>query len=127
MNMLRQRNVGPNAPSSGRSGPPSHVNVPQTPSNDHTDFRILPAEKLHDLVHRPKGQKRQKAWIFGLGGIFGLVVAAMFANQNQMLDLAAFQDLNLESIIDVLPAGILRDAKDFQVSTGSFDIVEAQR
>lgn len=127
MNVLRRRNAGSSSSSSAGNGPPSHINIPQTPSNDHTDFRILPAQKLHEIVQGPKGSKRQKAWIFGLGGIFGLVVAAMFANQNQMLDLAAFQDLNLESIIDVLPAGILRDAKDFQVSTGSFDIVEAQR
>jgi phospholipid:diacylglycerol acyltransferase len=115
MNILRQRNVGANAPSSARGGPPSHIDIPKTPSNDHTDFRILPAEKLHDLVHKPKGQKRQKAWIFGLGGIFGLVIAALFANQNKMLDLAALQDINLESIIDVLPAGILSDARDLQV------------
>jgi phospholipid:diacylglycerol acyltransferase len=126
MNILRQRNVGANALSSTRSGPPSQVDTPKTPSNDHTDFRILPAEKLHELVHKPKGQKRQKAWIFGLGGIFGLVIAALFANQNQMLDLAALQDINLESIIDILPAGILSDARNFQVSSDSWRSVERQ-
>src|SRR5690349_2818957 len=106
MNILRRRT----------NAPPSSQEPPQTPSDGHTDFRILPAQKLQEIIHKPKGQKRKNAWIFGLGGIFGLVVAALFANQNQMLDLAALQDINLESIVDVLPAGILRDARDFQVS-----------
>ncbi|KIW05492.1 uncharacterized protein PV09_03376 [Verruconis gallopava] len=113
MNILRRRNVAASSSAPSESRPP-HVDAPQTPSNDHTDFRILPAEKLHEIIHRPKGSKRQKAWIFGLGGIFGIVIAALFAKQNEMLDLAAFSDLNLDSIIDVLPAGILSDAKNFQ-------------
>jgi phospholipid:diacylglycerol acyltransferase len=115
MNILRRRKAGSSSSSSG-SGPPSHLRSPQTPSNDHDDYRILPAQQLSDIVHKPKGSKRQKAWIFGLGGIFGLVIAALFANHNEMIDLAVLQDLNLESIMDVLPAGFLSEARDFQVS-----------
>lgn len=111
MNILRRRKAGPDD-----KGPPSHTEIPHTPSNDHTDYRILPAQKLHEIVHKPKGTKRQKAWIFGLGGIFGIVIAALFANHNQIIDLAAIQDLNLDSFMDVLPAGILSDARSFQVS-----------
>ena len=55
-------------------------------------------------------------WIFGLGGVFGIVVAALFAGHNEMLDLAMLQDLNLDSILDVLPAGMISEARDFQVS-----------
>ena len=112
MNILRRRNAGKTSSKSTAS--------PETPSNGHTDYSILPDQKLKDITAKPKGSKRQKAWIFGLGGLFGLVVAAMFANQNQMLDFAALQDINLESIVDVLPAGILREARDFQVS--QFDV-----
>ena len=123
MNILRRRrNNAIDDTSNGNSNSNDNGNTntalpPQTPSNDHTDFRILPAQKLQEIITKPKGQKRQKAWIFGLGGIFGLVVAALLAaNQNQMLDLAALGDINLESLVDVLPAGILRDARDFQVN-----------
>jgi phospholipid:diacylglycerol acyltransferase len=115
MNILRRRNAASSSASSN-TGTPSHSDAPQTPSNNHTDYRILPAQKLNEITHKQKGSKRQKAWIFGLGGIFGIVIAALFANQNQMLDLAMLQDLNLESIMDVLPAGFMREARDFQVS-----------
>lgn len=59
--------------------------------------------------------KRSKRWqvsIFGLGGLFGLVVAAFFANQHDVINLEGLVDFNMDSLLDVIPAGIVKDAKD---------------
>jgi hypothetical protein len=58
--------------------------------------------------------KRRNGLIFTLGGIFGVFLALFFANQNE-LSLEALMDLNLDALIDVIPAGVLRDAKQFSV------------
>ena len=62
--------------------------------------------------------KRGKRWqlsIFGLGGLFGLFVAAFFANQHDVINLEGLVDFNMESLLDVIPAGIVKDAKDITV------------
>jgi phospholipid:diacylglycerol acyltransferase len=63
--------------------------------------------------------KRRNGLIFTLGGIFGVFLALFFANQNE-LSLEALMDLNLDALIDVIPAGVLRDAKQFSVCDCSF-------
>lgn len=112
MSTLRRRIFGVSSdtpPSSGTS----------TPSGDkNEDLAVVPSkhlEKLAEKARRPKGTKRRNAWIFGLGGVFGIVVAAFFAGNQEMLHLNALTDLNLDSILDVLPAGLIQDAKDLQV------------
>ena len=63
-------------------------------------------------------KKRSKRWqfsIFGLGGLFGLAVAAFFANQHDVINLEGLVDFNMESLLDVIPAGIVKDAKDITV------------
>ncbi|KAF1809380.1 LACT-domain-containing protein [Eremomyces bilateralis CBS 781.70] len=70
-------------------------------------------EKSHHLTRTP-GTRRRNAWIFFLGGLFGLALAAFFARSNDMLDIRALTDINLDSIFDVLPAALLRDAQDLQ-------------
>lgn len=59
--------------------------------------------------------KRRNGVIFVLGGLFGIFIALFFANQNQVISLDALMDLNLESLIDVIPQGILKDAREFSV------------
>ena len=62
--------------------------------------------------------KRGKRWqlsIFVLGGLFGLVVAAFFASQHDVINLEGLVDFNMESLLDVIPAGIVKDAKDITV------------
>lgn len=75
----------------------------------------------HSRLKELKG-KRSKRWqfsIFGLGGLFGLVVAALFANQHDVINLEGLVDFNMESLLDVIPAGILKDAKDITVRRAS--------
>lgn len=59
--------------------------------------------------------KRRNGFIFGLGGLFGVFIALFFANQNEVISFDALMDLNLESLIDVIPAAMVRDAKEFTV------------
>ncbi|KAF7714175.1 Phospholipid:diacylglycerol acyltransferase [Penicillium ucsense] len=68
--------------------------------------------KVKQLVIRPRS-KRRNGFIFVLGGLFGVLVALFFANQQEVISLESLMDLNLESLIDVMPQGIVRDAKAF--------------
>ncbi|KAH1423644.1 hypothetical protein KXV70_002917 [Aspergillus fumigatus] len=61
---------------------------------------------------RPKS-KRRNGLIFALGGIFGIFVALFFANQQDVISLESLMDLNLDTLIDVIPQGIIRDAREF--------------
>jgi phospholipid:diacylglycerol acyltransferase len=69
---------------------------------------------LNVVQPKLKGRKRRFGFIFTLGGIFGLLVAAFLAERNDYVNLDIWQDLNLDSILDVIPAGILKDARDLQ-------------
>lgn len=62
-----------------------------------------------------KRSKRRNGFIFGLGGLFGVFIALFFANHNEVISFDALMDLNLDSLIDVIPAGMVRDAKEFTV------------
>jgi phospholipid:diacylglycerol acyltransferase len=64
-----------------------------------------------------KGRKRRFGLIFLLGGLFGIIVAGYFANHNDVINinLDLLSDLNLDSFFDVIPAGILKEARDISV------------
>lgn len=111
MNFLRRRNLV----ESTNHKAEAITSKPEAPETDG-EFHILGDKKLEKLNKKPKGYKRRTAWIFTLGGLFGLAIAAFFVGNNDYLDLTVFQDLKLDSIFDVLPAGMLREAQDFQVS-----------
>ena len=90
-----------------------------SPSRDGTpdvgeEVQLVPLSKLKKLTTAKKSKR--KSWlIFGLGGLFGLVVAVFFANQQEVIKLEGLLDVNLDSLMDVIPAGIVRDAKDLSV------------
>lgn len=99
-----------------------------TPSNDgnnrdlksQTEEEKLRAEfdgaKVKQLViHPPRRSKRRNGLIFALGGLFGIFIAVFFANQQEVISLESLLDLNLDTLIDAIPQGIMRDAKEFSV------------
>ncbi|KAF2012236.1 LACT-domain-containing protein [Aaosphaeria arxii CBS 175.79] len=110
MSFLRHRFGGGGDSSTEPSREPTPD--PDRPQN----LRVVTAEKLQQLKSkdRPKNGKRKNFWIFGLGGVFGLLVAAFFAGSNDMIDLSGLESMNLESLFDVLPAGLVQDAKQLQ-------------
>ncbi|EER26236.1 Lecithin:cholesterol acyltransferase family protein [Coccidioides posadasii C735 delta SOWgp] len=83
--------------------------IPQDRRSQTVTLRQKPQE---ELVTKRRS-KRRNGLIFGLGGIFGIFLALFFANHNEVISLDALMDLNLDSLIDVIPAGILKDASEF--------------
>jgi len=108
MSSFLRRRFGGNDDSSETSRDP-------TPDPDKpAQLRVINAQKL-DSLQQKKHSKRRNVWIFSLGGIFGLVLAAFFAGSNDMIDLSSLEGVNLNSLMDVLPAGFLKDAQQLQV------------
>jgi phospholipid:diacylglycerol acyltransferase len=111
MSFLRRRFGGANNNDSPiESREPSPKPGETRPSN----LRVITAEQLHTLKKKGKS-KRKNAWIFGLGGLFGLVVAGFFASSNEMIDLKSLENMNLDSILDALPASFVNSAQQLQV------------
>lgn len=118
MSFLRRRLAGD---ASGSSSEPSREPTPDPAQGEQ--YRVVSAEKLHQLSaarqkarQSARGSKRWNLFVLGLGGVIGIVGAGWFAQNNDMIDLPAIADINLDSIADILPAGLLQDARDLQVS-----------
>jgi hypothetical protein len=69
---------------------------------------------VKQLVLKPRS-KRRNGFIFVLGGLFGIFIALFFANQSDVISLDSLMDLNLESLMDAIPQGIVSDVKQFSV------------
>lgn len=76
-------------------------------------MQLVPAAHLQKL--NKKRNKRRQGFVFGLGGLFGIFIAAFFAQRHDVLNLEGLLDINLESVLDVIPAGIVNDARDITV------------
>ena len=127
MSTLRRRIFGTSRgdESSDSSRDASPAPAPKEAGGDA--YRVIPKEKLEKLRAgvKQKGSKRRNAWIFGLGGLFGLFIAGFFASSSGGLDklvtMAGLEDMNLDSILDVLPAGLIREVRDLQVCRKKID------
>lgn len=88
-----------------------------SPSPPSVKVTCAPVQSQPQVQEQPvkRRSKRRNGFIFTLGGIFGVFLALFFANQNEVISLDALTDLNLDALIDVIPAGILNDAKEFSV------------
>jgi phospholipid:diacylglycerol acyltransferase len=82
------------------------------------EVQLIPVSKLKRLT-TSKRSKRGSGLIFGLGGLVGILVAVFFANKQEVLNLESLIDFNLDSILDVIPAGIVKDARDITVRSFS--------
>lgn len=105
MSILRRRFLGDSSSSAEPSREPS-------PAKGEP---VTLVSKSHLKELKRKRSKRWQFSIFGLGGLFGLVIAAFFANQHDVINLEGLVDFNIESLLDVIPAGIIKDAKDITV------------
>ena len=72
-----------------------------------------PTTHVHVVQHVHKTRKRRNTFIFFLGSLFGIVAAGFFASSNDLIDLPEFKDLSMDSLLDVLPAGLVKDMRDF--------------
>ncbi|PSN64490.1 Phospholipid:diacylglycerol acyltransferase [Corynespora cassiicola Philippines] len=111
MSFLRRRFGGGDGENSSSTEPSREPTPdPDRPSN----LRVVTADRLKTLKSRPKHNKRRNFWVFALGGVFGLVVAAFFAESNDLVDLSGLEGMNLESIFDALPTTFVKDAQQLQ-------------
>ncbi|CBX94250.1 similar to phospholipid:diacylglycerol acyltransferase [Plenodomus lingam JN3] len=78
------------------------------------NLRVITTEQLHTLKNRGKHGKRKNAWVFGVGILFGLIGAGFFASNNDIIDFKAMQDVNLESLMEALPASFVKSAQQLQ-------------
>lgn len=78
------------------------------------EVQLVPVSKLKGLTTR-KRSKRRTGVVFGLGGLVGIIVALFFASKQEVISLEGLIDFNLDSFFDVIPAGIVKDAKDITV------------
>lgn len=79
------------------------------PHEDSEPQKELPVMVVENSTKRVK--KRSYTLVFIIGGIAGLLVAILFAN-NQDIVIGDFQ---LSALVDVIPAGILKEATDISV------------
>jgi phospholipid:diacylglycerol acyltransferase len=104
---LRRQPEDPAAKETERSNAGTHSERP-------TSLRVVPEEKL-EAFKQKRTSKRKNLWIFGLGGVFGLLLAAFFAQTNDIIDLPGLDTMNLDNLMDILPAAFIRDAQQLQV------------
>lgn len=93
---------------------PDNISKSGSKSEEHKLRAEFGEAKVKQLVIKPRS-KRRNGFIFLLGGIFGIFVALFFANQHEVISLESLMDLNLDSLIEAIPQGILRDVKEFSV------------
>lgn len=80
------------------------------------DVRLAPVSKImKDADGKPKSRKKRNGFIFFLGGLFGIVAAGFFAQKSDLIGFPELGDLSMDSIMDVLPASFVRDARELAV------------
>ena len=107
MSSLRRRFLGDTSSAETSRAPSPSKGEPVT---------LVSNARLQKLKSAVGKRSKRKQWIiFGLGGLFGIIMAAFFANKHEVINLEGLVDFNLDSLIDVIPAGIINDAKDITV------------
>lgn len=120
---IRRRILGDPSPSGVTSTSPA-VSCETSVSSEaglHPEIKAEPVELSsapvveHQHSKIQLGFKRRTGLIFILGGLFGLLFAGFIANRHDVISLEMLSEMNLEYLMDVIPVGILNDAKAIQV------------
>jgi hypothetical protein len=95
-------------------GAPTQASREASPAKAE-EVRLAPVSKIITDKHH-KTRKRRNGFIFFLGGLFGIVAAGFFAGRNDLIEFPELSELSMDSLIDILPAGFVSDARDLAVS-----------
>lgn len=113
---LRQRIPQGKGKGKGRGSREEEVDVPVETTEDLTPVRgqspIRAGEQVK--VVRPK-RKRKLGAIFLLGSLFGIIAAGFFAKRNDLIDFPEIGELSVDNLLDILPAGLVKDVRDLVV------------
>lgn len=60
-------------------------------------------------------RKRKFGAIFVLGSLVGVIAAGFFAQSTDLIDFPEIGDLSVDNLLDVLPAGLVKDVRDLVV------------
>lgn len=91
-------------------------NIPETKpieSDETSSETSQPTTHVHVVEHAHKTRKRRNTFIFFLGSLFGIVAAGFFASSNDLITLPEFAELSMDSWLDVLPAGLIKDMREY--------------
>lgn len=113
---LRRRAVGADTPS---DSPRTSSRATQQ-DDDGTQLDESQPEsgdnvKIIQHTHKKETRKRRTTFIFLLGSLFGIIAAGFLAKSNDLIDFPEFGDLSMDSLMDVLPAGLVKDMSDLVV------------
>jgi phospholipid:diacylglycerol acyltransferase len=115
-NFLRQRIPGLTSPSTDTSREPSPIRAEEVKLAPVSKIKTPSDEKKIKAQHKDKKhKKRRNGLVFGLGGLFGIVVAGFFAGKSDLINIPEFSDLSMDAFMDVLPAGFVKEARDLAV------------
>ncbi|KAI1856675.1 hypothetical protein JX265_008884 [Neoarthrinium moseri] len=101
---LRRRAVGADAPSETPSPAPSRD---VSPSKSEQKAKVS-----RQVTLKEKTRKRRTTFIFLMGSLFGLIAAGFLAKSNDLIDFPEIGELSVDSFMDVLPAGLVKDMRD---------------
>jgi phospholipid:diacylglycerol acyltransferase len=118
---LRRRGQTANPPRSESSPLPAEANSNNEGAKESDK---TPAVKvIHH--HPPRTRKRKTTAIFLLGSLFGIIAAGFFAKSNDLIDFPEIGELSMDSFLDVLPAGLVKDMREMVVGPGSPDPLQS--
>ncbi|KAM7194623.1 Lecithin:cholesterol acyltransferase domain containing protein [Rhypophila sp. PSN 637] len=124
---LRRRIIGNETPSEAitenetpSEAPSEAPSETPTPPNEKPETRGDSVKIVH---HKTKTRKRKTTAIFLLGSLFGIIAAGFFAKTNDLIDFPEFGDLSMDSLFDVLPAGLIKDMRE--LVNGERDFLES--
>lgn len=95
----------------GKEGEDRVPTEPVTPARGQSPVKLDEEVKV---VHSKR--KRSLGAIFLLGSLFGIIAAGAFAKSNDLIDFPEIGELSVDSLMDVLPAGLVKDVRDLVVS-----------
>lgn len=102
-NTLRRRGPAPAAHATNDT--PSESPLPP-------DDEGKPGDTVKVVHHHDRTRKRKTTVIFLLGSLFGIIAAGFFAKSNDLIEFPELGELRLDSLFDVLPAGLVRDMRE---------------
>lgn len=99
------------SPSSSRESTPAPADKSGDVKISRARLERLESYRKENHENKKGRRKRSTIWFF-LGGLLGLMGALFLAQQQDVIKLDGLLDVNLDSLLDVIPAGMVKDVKE---------------